>query len=212
MEAPNAITNHDEHLFDTWSEKSAYLLGYLEADGQIKYDGPAVRVYFQCSGKDREFLQMLKKITAFTGTLGSSDNWASGKKYEKVRFTVSSRSWRNSPLLKELRTGNIANIPEELIHHYIRGYFDGDGSIFWSKQAQHKRSNFVFNNISLAQDFALLLRKITKAKLTIHKKTSSDHCWYFQLGNKATERLIIYMYRDANMYMKRKHRLASEFL
>lgn len=212
MEAPNASTKHKEDLFNTWSEESTYLLGYLEADGYIKYDGLTVRIFFQCSGKDKQFLAKLKKVTEFTGTLGTSDNWAAGKKYQKVRFTVSSRAWKKSPLIKQLRTGRIAQVPPEYIHHYIRGYFDGDGSIFWSKQAQHMRSNFVFNSKELTEEFATLLRPIVSAKLTIHKKTSSDYCWYFQLGNTATERLARYIYRDVNICLERKHELASNFL
>jgi hypothetical protein len=213
MEAPNITTKHNTELFDTWTEESAYMLGYLEADGYIKYDGPAVRVYFQCSGKDISFLKKLKKTTKFTGKLGRSDNWIGGKKYEKVRFTITSRRWNVSPIFWQLKKECIPlTIPQSFTHHYIRGYFDGDGSIYWDKQAQHMRSSFVFSSTGLAESFAALLRRVVGAKLTVHKKTSSDHCWYFQLGNKATEKLVKYMYRDANIYLERKHELASELL
>lgn len=204
-EAPNISTEYRKNFFDTWSEESAYLLGYLEADGSIRYDRLTVRIYFQCSGKDKEFLIKLKEAVGFTGKLGTSDNWAAGKKYKKVRFTVSSRSWAKSPLMKQLRTGNIATVPEEYIHHYIRGYFDGDGSVFWDKRASRIQSNFVFSSEQLAEDFKIELIKHEIKVSNVHKKTSSNHCWYFNISYLQTNKLREFMYRDSSIYMKRKY-------
>src|SRR5687768_1462684 len=149
MEAKNKTHKHDESLFDSWSEKSAYLLGYLEADGCVRYDGPCARIYFQCSDKDRNFLESIKNITGFSGNISESNNWADNKCYKKIRFTISSRSWYEF-LKRNFRTGKIPNIPSQYINHYIRGYFDGDGSVFESSQSGHIHSNFVFGNKGFA--------------------------------------------------------------
>lgn len=212
MKAKNQIYSHREDLFDQWTEESTYLLGYLEADGYLLEDKETIRVCIQTSDKDKEFIQMLYSLTGFTGKLGKYNNKANGKTYKKLRFTVSSRAWKNSLLYWHYRRGCLPPIPNNLIHHYIRGYFDGDGSIFWSKQAQHLRSNFVFNSTVLAESFANYLRSITNSKLNIHRKTTSNRCWYFNCGNKATINLMRYMYKDAKIYLQRKHDLAYTLL
>mgnify|MGYP002750148563 CR=1 FL=1 len=33
-------------------------------------------------------------------------------------------------------------VPKELIHHFIRGFFDGDGSIYWNKSAFQAHKNW----------------------------------------------------------------------
>jgi hypothetical protein len=207
QEAPNAIHTCDNQFFDYWWEGSAYLLGYLEADGQIKIDGPAVRVYFQTSVKDLKFLESLKRMVGWTGKTSISDNWAAGKKYGKARFTVSSRRWKDSLVLQQLRTDRLPEVPEGLLHHYIRGYFDGDGSIYRSTQANAMHSSFVFGSYHLAKEFASHLRRITGARCTVHKKANSDQCWYLTLAREATKKLGTYMYRDSTFSMKRKEKL-----
>jgi hypothetical protein len=201
----NVTTKHKEDLFDSWTEKSAYVLGYLEADGYIIYDGPAVRVYFQCSDKDIGFLRMLRDITEFTGKIGISINRANNKEYKKARFTITSRAWNRSKSFQELRSNKIINIPEEMIHHYIRGYFDGDGSIYFSKQVNDYKSSFVFSSEELAVDFKNELELQGIKVSNIHQKTNSKHCWYFQLSYRQTELLGKFMYKDSNLYMNRKY-------
>lgn len=202
--APNASIKHKTDLFDTWTEESAYLLGYLEADGQVTVDGQTIRVYFQCSDKDIEYLMILKNITESTGTLGISNNWAGGKKYKKVRFTISSRAWARSPLIKQLRTGMIAHATDWM-HHYIRGYFDGDGSVFLEKQSGKIKSNFVFSSENLAKEFKIILANQGIKASNVHIKTSSNKCWYFNISYGQTIKLRHYLYKDSSVYMNRKY-------
>ena len=106
----------------------------------------------------------------------------------------------------QLRTGMIAHATDYM-HHYIRGYFDGDGSIYFSKQVQDYKSSFVFSSKTLANDFRrAILDKGIKVS-NVHQKTSSQHCWYFCFGNKQTILLGKFMYKDGSLYMKRKYQL-----
>ena len=107
--------------------------------------------------------------------------------------------------MKQLRIGRIAKVTEELIHHYIRGYFDGDGSVFLEKQSGKIKSSFVFSSKQLAENFKTELTKFGIKVSNIHKKTNSDRCWYFNISYIQTEKLKRFMYRDSSIHMKRKY-------
>src|SRR3990167_5457047 len=181
----NNFLTHKEDLFYNWTEESAYLLGYLEADGFIKYEGKTARVTFCTSIKDKEYLNLLKIITQHTGKTSLRKHYLDNNKvYETVAFVISSRKWKNF-LEKNLRIKEIPDIPEEFLHHYIRGYFDGDGSVFWSTKAVSTHSSFVFGNREYAKSFRDKLEKVI-GKRTIYQKTNSKNCWYINLAKKTT--------------------------
>jgi intein-encoded DNA endonuclease-like protein len=208
----NSSTRHYVNLFDEWNETSTYLLGYIEADGSIAADLSTFRVTFATSEHDRNFLEKIYQLTGFTGKITEKEHDL-GKygKHRTASFTISSKPWSRR-IRKLLRTGETPPIPDNLLHHYVRGYFDGDGSIFWDKRAGAYRSNLVFNSSELAEAFARKLRPLTKSKLIVHKKTSSNQCWYLACGNQATENLVRYMYEGASIYLQRKRNLASFLL
>jgi len=208
----NSYLKHDQILFDTWTEKSAYILGYLEADGCIlnnKKEEPSIRVQFACSKKDEIFLEYLKEIVSFTGKITQKSyelggKGTGGKIHQFVSFTVSSRYWKGQ-LEKNFRKQKVPEeISSNLLNHYIRGYFDGDGSVYKEKKTGYIRSNFVSSSFELMESIAKILRPITGSILTIYKKTGGKQCWYINLGCEATKKLGNWMYKEATFFLKRK--------
>jgi len=206
----NAFHRHNETLFDKWTEESAYILGYLEADGYIYSDkklsnNSSLRVAFCCSIKDRIYLEQLKKITKWTGQTSVRTHKIKEKKYQTVGFTVSSRIWRNF-LETRLRKEKIPeDIPDKLLHHYIRGYFDGDGSVFFENQSLSIQSSFVSYSYNWLENLVdILKQKANIEKRTIYQKTSSKKCWYINLAKNNTIKLYDFMYQDASIYLARK--------
>jgi hypothetical protein len=208
----NRHLKHDENLFTSWTEKSAYILGYLEADGCAVY--PPVggcMVRFACSNKDKSYLLKLREVIGSNSTVGTCRALLKGKEYFSSNFSVISRKWR--PFLEShLRIDKIPEMPEEMLHHYIRGYFDGDGSIFFQNQSKNYRSNIVFGSLKFAEEFASLLRPVVESKLTIYKKTNSEFCWYINLSKNPTIRLGHYIYNCSNYSLDRKKCLFSKAL
>lgn len=201
----NSSTEHKQNLFDTWTEESAYILGYLEADGYIRYDKRASQTTFCTSHKDLEFLEKLKSVVGFTGKTLSRKHNIQNKIYETKAFVVSSRDWKIF-LQQNLRIGKIPEIPKEYLHHYIRGYFDGDGSIYFDNQTQDYKSSFVFGSKELAEKFREVLLSQGIKISSIHKKTNSDFCWYFQVSYKQTLLLADFMYKNSKLYLERKYK------
>lgn len=201
----NQYLQHKHNLFNKWTEESAYLLGYLEADGYLIQQDDSIQVCFQTSDKDIEFIQMLYKITGHTGKLNLYSNTANNKTYKKARFLITSRYWKDSLLTLWYREECVPPIPEELLHHYIRGYFDGDGSVYLDKQILRNKSSFVFASEKLAIAFKAYLEEQDIKCSNIHQKINSKKCWYFQISYVQTEKLRNFMYQGGTLYMKRKY-------
>lgn len=96
-------------------------------------------------------------------------------------------------------------LDEELVHHFVRGYFDGDGFISISKRGDYELSflgqdNFIKNLVNVLPN---VTRPITKHK-TISKIRFN--------GRKKVKDIAKYLYEDSHIYMKRKHDKAAALL
>ena len=123
------------------TELQAYLLGFYTADGSIDEKRKTFRIHL--SIKDSELVYLYKDIISPDARLFSvADNYKTtgrdGKEitgHGSIGVDISSAILVND--LVELGIGykktysdlTIPNIPENLIRHFVRGFFDGDGSI-----------------------------------------------------------------------------------
>ena len=201
----NKTTSCNENIFSTWNRNSAYLLGYLEADGTFIQDTRSIRVKFCTSLKDKAYLEELKTLVEFSGTTTISAHQLGKKKYKTLSFTISSRQWKKD-LEGRYRIGKIPNcITEELLPHYIRGYFDGDGSIY--KQGKYTYTSYVFGDYNLALDIHKYLDQVLKltSGSKIYQKSNSKCCWYIRIAKqKLVSSLGNWMYKDASIYLSTK--------
>lgn len=98
-------------------------------------------------------------------------------------------------------------IPEELKHHFLRGYFDGDGSVYLrtNKYPSKLRTMFYTGSIAMAKFIFIVLKQvIPNFKGQISKKKNKNNC-ILHLGQKSSEALFEYMYQGASIYMERKY-------
>jgi hypothetical protein len=202
----NVKNELDHDLFSTWDERSAYLLGYLEADGSVRQRSTgSLLVTFATSVTDTDYLLRLKRLVGYTGVNGTNQHMVEGQRYITARFAICSRQWAID-LSGNLRVGHIpSSIPLDLQHHYVRGYFDGDGSVYRSNNQLHV--GFVCNSKTLTRDLRDLIAASIKDSrgMTIRQKTNSAKCWYFRLTRKAmVSALFRWLYVDASIFLPRK--------
>lgn len=120
----------NEEYFDTQSHNMAYIVGFIAADGTMRKKGNGIKIGL--SAIDKEILEKIKnELNSGRPIREYEDN----KGYSKVELDFSS-----SHIQDELRKyGIVPNktallkppslLKEDYIIDYIRGYFDGDGSI-----------------------------------------------------------------------------------
>jgi hypothetical protein len=121
----------DKHYFDNIdTEEKAYFLGFIAADGNVHKNSLQLCLHPQ----DIEILEKFKSVLKAKKDI-KDDKRKNGRVYK--RFGIGNVYFANV-----LRSKGIVDrktfvlkfpseeiLPKELVRHYIRGYFDGDGCI-----------------------------------------------------------------------------------
>ncbi len=92
------------------------------------------------------------------------------------------------------------NIPNHLIHHFIRGYFDGDGCI---RQNRVKWGRFgILSSKKFCKGLSNYLLKDLQIKSSIYEETG---CWELSVTNKFDlNKIFNYLYNNCNFKLNRK--------
>lgn len=118
--------HYDVHFFDEYNENSCYWAGFIAADGYVRSDRAAVTIHL--SSADYEHLLKLAKLTNYEGSVKLNKNEC---------YITFAGKWFKNALDKNFdihpnKTFDVTisdKIPKDMIKHFIRGYFDGDGSV-----------------------------------------------------------------------------------
>lgn len=105
---------------------------------------------------------------------------------------------------REFKIPKIIN--KTLVHHFIRGYFDGDGSICFrkkGKQKGQKRFELVAGHPSILEDIRKILIKVSGARLNVRQQ-NPHKCWAIETSGTYCNSLYDYLYQDATIYLERK--------
>jgi hypothetical protein len=209
----------DESFFNKENEQSFYWAGFIAADGCVKSkDGKYKQLSIGLSKKDRVHLENFKLHIDFEGPIRDKIVKASEphhKDSEGSELVISSDQVFNSlskfnivPRKTHTYTFPKWLIEHELVHHFVRGYFDGDGSVGLYKQGKRptKQCNF---SILGTQDFLLNVKvvlenhKVIKPGAGYFRPKSSIYSLEYG-GNGVAQSFRDWLYRDATVYLKRK--------
>lgn len=135
--------NHDENYFENIdSEEKAYWLGFMYADGYITNNSFGFSINsidINHAIKFNESLQATNPIHEYKGTGYNKDSimcrtlLTSAK---TVNDLIAKGCIRNKTLQLKFPTEDI--VSKSLMHHFIRGYMDGDGSINYHNRGKYQ--------------------------------------------------------------------------
>lgn len=223
IEVPNNQnrTKFDNSVFDIIdTEEKAYWLGFIYADGYISSSplNPNIksRYDFELSLSDKD-VNHLYKFNKFMKH--EKDNVKVGK--VRCKETVCGRCrWSivNKHLWERLNeigcTPNKSltlEFPDEstfksrdLIRHFIRGYFDGDGSLglYQTKYITPKYSCDLLGTKSFLEK---VLEYSDIQAAFRHDSRHSDETFSFNLSAFRTKKFLDYLYKDCTIYLDRKY-------
>lgn len=199
--------------------EAAYLLGYFWADG---YVGPNT-VSMTISKEDMDEISNIFKSTgnwtiksAHKGSLSKKDMsiiYCCSKKLVNIFKLMNYHNKSGGSPLKALK-----KIPENLHNYWFRGYFDGDGCIYFNKKSY--RSTITIASVADQNwDFIKLLAKnldinfnlyIKDAKYKYKNKTLIGKCSMIMIcGAKNIQKFFDYIYSDnlSKFGLKRKYNI-----
>lgn len=117
-----------EDFFNDWSPGSAYVFGLLCSDGTVAKDKRYLG--WHINKKDIKILKIIKRL------MKSSHPIFIRGEYAQLRINSKRLGEKVSELgctpRKALRL-RFPSIPDKYLRHFVRGYFDGDGSISFNK-------------------------------------------------------------------------------
>lgn len=199
------------NYFDKWSEEMSYYLGWLWADGSTSGN----RIHVGCITEDEHillsFMEAIKsdhKVIRLPGFVHKKGYCV--KPYTKCniynKHLVNILIQKHGILPRKTYLNlEFPKIPQEYLPHFIRGYFDGDGSMF-------KRSNgvtisligtknFIFGmGNEINKQIGIKINTITKNNNTKAKNASWLISWY-KHSDVLTFLNFIYC---GNIFLKRK--------
>ena len=219
----------NEEYFDVIdNQNKAYYLGLLYADGCNNVQRYAIHLDLQID--DREIIEKfqsdicsnrpLREVIKHDSHIG--DRIIKGENVKpQICLELSSKHLSES-LEKQGMVQNksliltFPDIPKSLYSHFIRGYFDGDGSFYTFSDNGLLRCGF---KIISTLDFCNSVNKIFNEQLGIdlsvqlaHPNENTITSVLQTLSKKNVIKIMDWLYCDANRYLERKHSKYLAFL
>jgi len=202
----------DSSFFNTWSAEMAYVLGFIAADGNV-YKTERTHI-LQIASDDIDIIEKIQIALKHNGPIHFKQR-ENGKTSYSLR--ICDLLLFNSLLnlgITERKSLTITPpfIPKPYIHHYIRGYFDGDGSVSYRKVSYKSRlvvdictASFYMASF-LYEKIKEQMGDLYKGKLYATLAHQKTRYYSIRLGHKASEQLFKYIYKNANnLYLERKY-------
>ena len=185
----------NKEFFNHWTNGMAWVLGLMWADGNIclnKNTGSSKRI--RLYSNDIETLQKVKKIMkafhpikfhrnkCYMIDIGSKD----------IYFSLIKIGFKNR--------NKFPNVPQKYLSHFVRGFFDGDGSVYANGKYSIKISFY-----NQKDKFLLTLRdKIIEIGCRVSKVMWVEKANCFRLGT-GDRKIVGWLYKNkGNNYMLRK--------
>lgn len=197
----------NDNYFDEENPNMAYYLGFIAADGTVSKDGNQIKIGL--SSVDKNFLERMREELSIEKEIFTYET-ANG-------FSVSELSFTSARIKQKLAEYNIVprktysfSFPTKLDRKYwidfIRGYFDGDGSISTAgphairfQICAHKREvletivNFFYEEYN-----------IPKVNIQIAQR-EKNNLYYFQYSTSSTKEIYNKLYYPNCICLPRKY-------
>ena len=203
------------------TELQAYLLGFYAADGNINEKRKTFRIHLQ--KQDSELVYLYKDIISPDArTFTVEEHKTTGRNGQEVNahesFGVDITSAKLCTDLVNLGIGynksysdlHIPEMPESLIRHFIRGYFDGDGCVTIWLSKEKGKSDRVRGKFDICAKSASILNEFIKffathdIKINLNYLKRDDMYRISTSSKKELEKIYNMLYKDSNFYLSRK--------
>lgn len=178
------------------SFEKAYWLGLLYADGAIQDEGFSIRLGLIDKEHVEKFQQAIGAVNNKIGEV--TDNRFSHPCKIYYVAVKSQKMYKDLFALgctprKSLTINSIPDIQKEFILSFIRGYFDGDGSICQSGKNKMWKISFTGT-----KNFLENIQREIETKVKISKGPNNAKDYVFQItGKYQLKRILDYLYKDS---------------
>lgn len=214
----------NEKFFDSWNPDMAYILGYFYADGSLEDASYLRGKYIRVTSIDRSTIENIKLKLGSQHTIVEYD----GYKNRKPRYLLRIGSiilYNNLIKLglypNKSLTITVPKIPKKYTKHFIRGYFDGDGCVYF-EHGKGKNNKTIIKGLrtiftSGSKNFLSQLSKLLSENkiCSVGRKVYSSHrSFQLRYSTKDSLGLFLFLYegnRDS-LFLQRKYNTFHKYL
>lgn len=226
IEVPRA-GNRQHYLDDTYfsiidTEEKAYWLGFLYADGCLSTREYEYTIRLTLQAKDAAHVENFRKAIKaehHVSTVRSTFEYKGETKPRTATAIVisSKQMWEDLNRLGCTPTKTFTlvfptsdQVPDHLLHHFVRGYFDGDGCMWISKNKQSSIASFVSSKAFIERLEKLLKEHFGVIKTYVREHHATKGVFYLCV-KRVTDIIALseHLYRNSTVYLSRK-RLAFD--
>lgn len=191
----------------------AYSLGFIAADGNVCHSGRAHTLHIACDDKD--VIEKIKLAMEYKGPIHTKSRTNNKKISYSLRICdpviFNDLFALNITERKSLTLEPPKMIPSRYLNDFIRGYFDGDGTVSLRNIPYPSRLvvNFYTASLPMAQFLHCKMKDIIGDTFNsnIRKQLAHQKTPYYviSLGHKAAVKLFHFMYKDSGIFLERKY-------
>lgn len=198
--------NH-KYFDDVSTPEQAYWLGFITADGAVIRNSKTFALRLELAERDAAHVQ------AFADALGAS----TPPRHSRTCVYVVLHSLQLVDSLGRLGIGprKSATVepwdgPADLMPHYWRGLFDGDGCM--CRSGGYWRTTLV-GSVACVEAFAAWGGAICGSRATPIPTSPGSTCWRWAVDSTRMSRLLVQaLYEDAPVVLRRKQQMAEAIL
>lgn len=197
-------------IFETINtEEKAYWLGFLYADGSVGSKEHKIEL-----GLAEQDLKQIEKFRDFIGIANKISYRSSTKSY---RYSFRSESCKMD-LIKQgcvpkksliLKFPTKEQVPQNLIRHFIRGYFDGDG---WFTNTESCFQAGIIGTEDFIKGFLdnIEIQNKDNKIFTVHREDGAKRYVFGAYADVLN--FLNWIYKDATIYLDRKYEHYLNFI
>lgn len=218
--AAKRVKNVNHEFFKSpLSEKSAYLIGFIMADGSVLEAKNGVKkLSITLKQSDKHFLNTIKKLMCSDYAISDGEIHRPEGCYKTSTFCV-----RSEQIVNDLaqygvvpRKSLIAEAGGgiELNPHFWRGVIDGDGSIFVNKGNNQATISLVGGSLKLMTQWQMFIKQLLPNNhAAILYRGKERNCYTFAVvGNNQAPQLIKHLYENCSIALPRKYQKAMRII
>lgn len=205
----NGIVQRKHEINEDYFEKidteaKAYFLGLIYADGCIHRNSLRLSLKKEDGYIIYELAKQLNaELCVKEVKSGYDTDMMSLTVFRKKLVNDLKRKGINYNKTFDLKFSDENIVPKHLQHHFVRGFFDGDGTIGFNKANKNYYVGFIGTKEMLSK--ILEIHKSFGYNSKLYKNRKSNKIYEVHFGGIfATQKWFEYMYKNAHIYLKRK--------
>lgn len=200
---PSRLNRHlvDLDFFETIdNQDKAYFLGLMFSDGSVNSNG----TQFYLKLKDEDVILKFKEALKCDYSINYREI-----PYKSYALEISSKKMCSDLINlgcvpNKTKILKFPSLRKDLVRHFIRGFFDGDGCLQLQDKMYHCRFDITSASKQFLEELRPYITAISKTNGGLNKETKYD-VWHLSYSGHQVKQILDWLYKDANYYMQRKY-------